>query len=91
MRTDALDCSTLGYMLKNNDRLFVICMNGPCSHGAELNVQWLADLLGPDHSSLARDIIASLKRKRKRLRCTTCGSTNISFRIIPGCFTGYRG
>lgn len=78
-------------MLENEDRLFVVCMNAPCAHGAEISVEGLAKLLGPDHSSLSRDLLTSLNRKRKRLRCSICGGTNVGFRIIPGCFTGYRG
>ena len=50
-----LDASNLGYMLDN----------GVCSHGAQLIVLWLVELLGRDHSSLAADVIAGLKKQRK--------------------------
>ena len=52
-----IEASTLGYMLDRNEQLHVICMNGLCSHGAQLNIDWLADWLGRDHSCLADDII----------------------------------
>ncbi|PLW74804.1 hypothetical protein [Cohaesibacter celericrescens] len=85
-----LDASNLGYMLDNGDQLFVVCNNGVCSHGAELIVPWLIDLLGRDHSSLAVDIIAGLKKHRKRLRCARCGNYDVGFQRIHAGYTGHR-
>ena len=86
-----VDASTLGYMQDNNDRLHVMCMNGPCANGTDLNLDWLVELLGRDHSALSADIVRSLKRHHKRLRCSRCGGYNVSLIRIPGGYTGYRG
>lgn len=89
--TKSINCSTLGYMIDHGDELHVICMNGLCSHGNQLNINWLVSLLGRDHSSLHQDLLNGLRSKRKRLRCVVCGSDHIGFRILPGCFTGHLG
>ena len=88
---ESVDCSTLGWMLDNGDELHVVCMNGPCSHGAMLSVQGLMELLGREHSSLHIDIVTGLRANRMRLRCSVCGGYEISFRRLPGTYTGHPG
>ncbi|WP_146006401.1 hypothetical protein [Cohaesibacter celericrescens] len=83
-----LDATNLGYMLDNGDQLVVVCNNGVCSHGADMVIPWLVELLGRDHSSLAADIISGLRKKRKRLRCRRCGNYDIGFRCIHAGYTG---
>ncbi|PLW76814.1 hypothetical protein C0081_12190 [Cohaesibacter celericrescens] len=86
---EPIDASTLGHMIDNGDQLYIVCMNGPCSHGAEIIVAWLVDLLGRNHSSLERDLISGLKRHHRRFRCKRCNGYKISFRRVSGCYTGY--
>jgi hypothetical protein len=43
-----------------------------CQWSTTLNLEKLAEKLGRDHSGLARDL-------KRRLKCSRCGSKNISF------------
>lgn len=72
---------TLAEMIAGNYRLWVHC-DAPsvggvrCNHGAEVDLEDLAQRLGLDHGAMAADLAG-------RFRCATCGSRRTAITIHP--------
>ena len=75
-----LRIDTLGKVIEHRYRLTAYCNNQECRHRADLPLDQLARRLGPDHSSLAGDLVPIL-------RCSRCEGKNLSLTLAPP--TGY--
>jgi len=72
---------TLGELIEGRYRLRVHCDSpavdgGRCNHGAELDLEDLAQRLGRDHGAMAADLA-------RKFRCARCGSRWTGITIHP--------
>jgi hypothetical protein len=76
MRTDvehgAMMGNTLGKHIDRGERIAAYCYAEGCHHSAWLDLPAIAEKLGRDHSVMHRKL---------PLRCTKCGSRNVSLRL----------
>lgn len=52
------------------------CHGYECSHHTKLDLYLLAARLGPDHRTMHHDLVP-------KLRCSKCGSKDVSIRLSP--------
>ena len=68
------DTATFGALIDANYGVHAYC--NACRHNAELNLTALADRFGRDHPSMRGDLL-------KVLRCSKCGSKDLSLTYSP--------
>lgn len=66
----SISIHTIGDRLDEGDKISVYCDD--CRWSTTLDLEMLAGKLGRDHSALAQDL-------RPKLKCSRCGSKNMSF------------
>lgn len=64
------DPNTIGYLLEQGFRLHAICYREGCRRTAELDLARLVEQLGPDHSTLRKDLCP-------RLYCNACKGKDV--------------
>jgi hypothetical protein len=71
---------TIGDLIDSRHGLYIYCEASRgglrCGHYVEADLESIAGRLGRDHSWLAADLVP-------RLRCSKCGSKDVSIRLSP--------
>lgn len=72
---------TLGRLLAENSSLYVNCAHPMCQRSTKLDLQALADRLGPDHGAMHDHLV-------RKFRCTKCEREGrparpVFFTLIP--------
>lgn len=75
---------TIQQAIDDNDTISAVCDAYGCHHHRELDLKALRDRLGPDHGVMHDDLTPLL-------RCSKCGSRNVSIRVSPNAATRAGG
>ncbi len=75
---------TIGKLIDGGYELGAHCAERGCNHFGWLDLEMLAKRLGRDHRSMRADLVP-------HLRCSRCGSKNVSITLHPPTRSTYGG